>query len=174
LLTAPSQIPWERLLALCAGNGAGVLGLPPEANDAQRRFAWFEVPWVVTGGDYTTGRASSPAGLRQAIDCGMSLALASGYDVNHPGCMSPLLLSSLLRQEGGLDPGEILQLCIANLAHALGEGHRMGSIRAGNEANLVLLECDDYREIGSQLGAAPILATYRRGVRLSSGIPMRG
>jgi imidazolonepropionase len=129
---------------------------------------------VVTAGDYTTGHAPSPAGLRHAIDRGMSLALASGYDVNHPGSMSPLLLSSLLRQEGRLDPGEILQLCVANLAHALGEGYRMGSIRAGNEANLVLLECDDYREIGSHLGAAPILATYRRGLRLSSGIPMRG
>jgi imidazolonepropionase len=172
-LTAPEQLPWERLLALCAGSGAAVLGLPPEAETPQGRFAWFEVPWVVTAGDYTTGHSPSPAGLRHAIDRGMSLALASGYDVNHPGSMSTLLLSSLLRQEGGLDPGEILQLCIANLAHALGEGNRMGSIRAGNEANLVLLECDDYREIGSQLGAAPILATYRRGLRLSSGIPMR-
>lgn len=173
-LTAPEQVPWERLLALCTGSGTGVFGFPPEQEDAQRRFGSFEVPWIVTAGDYTASRARSPAILRQAINRGVKLALASGYDVNHPGCMSPLLLSSWLRQDAGLDPGEILQLCIANLAHAFGEGHRMGSIRAGNEANLVLLECDDYREIGRQLGAAPILATYRRGTLFPSGISLRG
>lgn len=174
LLTEPLQISWERLLSLCSGSGAGVYGLPPQQPEAQRRFGLFGVPWILPGGEYLNSRLHAPATLRNAIQNGMHLALASGYDVNRRGSMSPLLLAHPLLMQDGLEPAEMLQLSIANLAYALGEGHRMGSIRAGCEANLVLLDCDDYREISYNLGAVPILATYRRGAILQSPVATRG
>lgn len=173
-LTEPAQLPWQRLLSFCSGSGAGVYGLPPDPPEAQRRFALFGVPWILPGGEYLHSRLHAPATLRNAIQHGMHLALASGYDVNRRGSMSPLLLAHPLLMQDGVEPAEMLQLSIANLAYALGEGHRMGSIRAGCEANLVLLDCDDYREISYNLGAVPILAAYRRGAILQSPVATRG
>ncbi len=173
-LTSPEALDPEALLGTCGGSNCAVIGSPPERVENREAAARLDIPWIVPGGE--AGLASGHPGhmLRGAIDSGMRLALSSGYDVNRPGCVSPFALASRLRQEAHLEPEEILQLSIVNLAHALGLGSRLGSIQSGREANLTILECEDYREIGMYLGLPPILASFRRGAAIERRLSTRG
>ncbi len=173
-LTAPEALDPEALLGACAGSGSAVIGAPPERAELREAAARLDIPWIAAGGETGFGSGQREQSLRGAIDSGMRLALSSGYDVNRPGCVSPFTLASRLRQEAKLEPEEILQLSVVNLAHALDLGNRLGSIQAGHDANLSLLECEDYREIGMHLGLPPILASFRRGAMMERRLPMRG
>lgn len=173
-LTSPETLDTESLLGACGGSGSAVIGIPPHRKEMREAAARLEVPWIVPGGEFGLGSGWQYGALREALDAGMALALSSGYDVNRPGCASPFSLVGLLRQEGKLEPEEILQLSIANLAHALDVGHRLGSIQAGHDANFSILECEDYREIGMHIGLPPVLASFRRGALMERRLPMRG
>lgn len=173
-LTSPEALDPEALLGACGGSGGAVIGSPPERAEVREAAARLDIPWIVPGGETSLGCGPLDHTLRAAIDSGMWLALSSGYDVNRPGCVSPFALASRLRQEGKLEPEEILQLSVVNLAYALGLGNRLGSIQAGRDANLTILECEDYREIGMHLGLPPILASFRRGVVMERRLSMRG
>ncbi len=173
-LTSPESLEPDALLAVSGGSGSTVIGMPPARREMQEAAARLDVPWVAPGSEFGVGRRWQGETLRGPLDAGMRLALSSGYDVNRPGCASPFALMALLRQDEKLEAEEILQLSIANLAYALGVGHRMGSIQAGHEGNLTILECDDYREIGMHLGLPPILASFRRGILMERRLPTRG
>lgn len=173
-LTSPETLEAESLVGASSGSGSTVIGMTPDRKEARDAAARLDVPWIVPGGEFGVGRRWQDGALREALDAGMRLALSSGYDVNRPGCASPFALIALLRREGRLEIEEILQLTIANLAYALGVGDRLGSLQAGHEANLSILECDDYREIGMHLGLPPILAAFRRGALMERRLRMRG
>ncbi|MDZ7639915.1 MAG: hypothetical protein U5J83_16965 [Bryobacterales bacterium] len=172
-LTQPDPTAAEHMAALCVGSGSTVVGRPPQQEATLAMLAQHEVPWIVPSGEYGVEMGWGNLALRRMIDSGMRLALSSGFNVNRPGSASTFALSSILRNEEKLEPEEILQLSIANLVFALGLGHRLGCIQAGYEANLSILECEDYREIGLHAGMPPILASFRRGVLMEKRLTMR-
>ena len=172
-LTSPETLDAEALLSAGSGSASTVIGLPPERGEVREAAAQLDVPWIVPGGELGLAGGWQGQALRGTLDCGMRVALSSGYDVNRPGCASPFVLAPILRREAGLEPAEILQLSIANLAYALDLGHRLGSIQAGNDASFSILECEDYREIGRHLGLPPVLASFRRGVPMEKRLRVR-
>ncbi len=146
------------LAADCLAEGV----LPGNRADMQRLAQWG-VRWIMTVGGAALRGEPSIGNLSHALHEGVQVALATGYCPGVPGVHSPLALLALLRQQSGLGVGALLQLQIANTAHALGVGHRMGSLECGKEANLVLVDCDDFRELGLYLGAPRVVATLCRG-----------
>ncbi|MCC6263679.1 MAG: hypothetical protein IT169_08900 [Bryobacterales bacterium] len=172
-LTSPETLDAEALLRAGSGSASTVAGFPPERREVREAAARLDVPWIVPGGELGLAGGAQSRALRGALDCGMRVAVSSGYDVNRPGCASPFGLAPFLRREAGFDPAEILQLSIANLAYALDLGHRLGSIQAGHDASFSILECEDYREIGIHLGLPPVLASFRRGVLMEKRLGVR-
>lgn len=172
-LTSPQVFESQALLEVCIGGGCVPVGPLPAALEARAGSAWRDVPWILPASELSDGAPGRGMRPREAIDSGMKLALASGYDVNLAGYASPFAAWARLRQEERLAPEEILHLSIANLACALGVRDRLGSIEAGHDGNLTILECDDYREIGEHLGFPPVLAVFRRGALLERRLPAR-
>ena len=171
-LTSPEALDSEALLGTCGGSNCAMIGSPPElAENREARRAGYSMDRAGRKTGLASGHPPHAArGNRLRHAAGSEL----GYDVNRPGCVSPFALASRLRQEAHLEPEEILQLSIVNLAHALGLGSRLGSIQSGREANLTILECEDYREIGMYLGLPPILASFRRGAAIERRLSTRG
>ncbi|MCU0227730.1 MAG: amidohydrolase family protein [Bryobacterales bacterium] len=135
--------------------------LPDDASAAQ--LAQWGFPWLAYAGCAALDGEAWVERVPRALEQGLALALATGYRRDGPGVLSPLGLLALLRQRTGLGAAQLLQLQIANTAHALGVGDRMGSLETGKEANLLLVDCEDYRELGLQIGAPRVVAVYRRG-----------
>lgn len=146
------------LAANCLAEGA----LPADTHELQRLAQW-NFPWLLCAGASTLRADGCLQLLPRALREGLRLALATGYRCGQPGVMNPLAMLALLRCQTGLGTAQLLQLQIANTAFALGVGDRMGTIEAGKEANLLLVDCDDYREIGMYVGAPRIVAVFRRG-----------
>lgn len=173
-LVDPEALTTQNLVDLCLGTGTSVMGVPPAAQNEQEIFARLAVPWLVPAAALVFSASSEIANLQNAIRSGMCLALCSGLDVNARGVSSPMAASAVLRQNGGIFVEDLLQLSIANLAFALGVGDRLGSIEAGKEGNLVLLDCDDYREIGTQLGMPSVRGILRRGILTNDCLRFHG
>ncbi len=127
------------------------------------QLAHWGFPWLARAGRDALRGDPWIDRIKKAVDEGLALGLATGYSRERAGVLSPLALLALMRERTGLDAGKLLQLQIANTAHSLGVGDRMGSLEAGKEANLLLVDCEDYRELGLQVGAPRVVAVYRRG-----------
>jgi len=55
----------------------------------------------------------------------------------------------------GLMPAEALTAATVNAAYSLGLGNKVGSLEAGKQADLLIHECADYRELAYFI-AAPL------------------
>lgn len=154
------------LAAACLASGE----LPGDTAELEQ-LAQLGQPWVVEAGPLALQGSDALERLPRAIRVGMRVAVATGYQCGKPGVCSPLALLALLRQQTGLSLPALLQTQIANAAHAFGVGDRMGSLEAGKEANLLLVDCDDYRELGVAVGAPRIVGVMRRGRWLGGDQP---
>lgn len=174
VLSRPGLLAPAEVLELSVSHSATVWGTLPSDTAMRAAFARFGVPWIATGNSYIFDDQSAFHHVRDCIREGLSFALSSGFDVNAPGSASLLDLISIFRQRGGLRLEELLHLAIANNAFAAGAGHRMGTIEAGKEANILLLDCPDYREIGLHLGLPRLAAIIWRGELLHCDAGLQG
>lgn len=100
---------------------------------------------------------------RSLIDRGAAVALATGF---HPGfCptynMQTVLSLACCRLR--MTPAEAISAATINGAHALRMAHRTGSLEPGKQADLLILNASDYREIPYFLGANCVYTTIKRG-----------
>jgi imidazolonepropionase len=63
----------------------------------------------------------------------------------------------------GMLPGETLTALTLNAAAALGRSDRIGSLAAGKQADLVVCNVSDYRELFYHFGVCPVWRVYKRG-----------
>jgi imidazolonepropionase len=75
----------------------------------------------------------------------------------------PLVMAIACRYQK-LTPAEALNAATINAAHALGMGDQVGSIEAGKQADLLILDAGDYRELAYQFGVNLVQQVIKRGV----------
>ena len=63
----------------------------------------------------------------------------------------------------GLKIEEAINSATINAAHSLGISDLTGSIKAGKEADLILLKLSDYREIPYEYASNPVSMTIKGG-----------
>ena len=63
---------------------------------------------------------------------------------------------------------EAITAVTINAAYSLGRGAQIGSLEPGKQADFVIHDCEDYREIGYYTGIEPAFATYIGGERVYS------
>jgi imidazolonepropionase len=68
-----------------------------------------------------------------------------------------------------MTPEEALCAATVNAAHALGLGSTHGSIEPGKQADLVLFDCRDHREIPYWVGANLVCAVFKKGRLVHGG-----
>lgn len=87
------------------------------------------------------------APARQLIDGGVAVALATDFNPGSSPTPSMQMILSIACTQMRMTPAEAIVAATINAAHSLGIGARAGSIEAGKQADLVIFDCSDYREI---------------------------
>lgn len=103
-----------------------------------------------------------PAPVRQMIDSGMPVALASDYNPNAP-CLSLPLIMHLGCINLGLTMAEALVACTLNAAASLGKSETYGSIEVGKAGDLVLVKAPSWEHLIYQMGDSPIDVVVKAG-----------
>jgi imidazolonepropionase len=74
----------------------------------------------------------------------------------------PLVMALACRYQGLL-PAEALNAATLNAAHAVGLGHRLGSLEPGKQADLLILNTPDYRHLAYHFGGNPVAQVLKKG-----------
>ena len=104
------------------------------------------------GGRRSEGRRGGSAEIREAVDAGAAIALATDFNPGSAFCESLPLVCSLAATQLELSPAEALGACTVNAAHVLGRADRLGRVAPGYQADLALLDAPDWRYLAYHLG----------------------
>jgi imidazolonepropionase len=107
---------------------------------------------------------------RALVDAGAAVALATDFNPGSAFCESLPLVCSLATTQMHLSPEEALAACTVNAAHVLGCSERKGRLAVGYDADLVLLDADDWRHLAYHLGG-PVVHTVIRGGEIAWSRP---
>ena len=99
---------------------------------------------------FVPGEKAAP--VAAMIEAGVALALATDYTPGTSPIVSMPVAITLAMVLLRLSAAEALAAATINAAFALGIGDRVGSLEAGKQADLVIWEASDYREIPYRFG----------------------
>lgn len=112
---------------------------------AQLRDAGVQ-PVLLPGSVFALGRTQYPP-ARRMVELGLGIVVASDFNPGSSPIASMPFVLSLACLEMRLMPAEALMAATVNAAWSLGLGERVGSLEAGKQADFVIHEFGDYREI---------------------------
>jgi imidazolonepropionase len=103
------------------------------------------------------------APARRLIDAGVPVALAT--DCNPGSCMTENLplIGTLACTQMKMLPAEVIAALTLNAAAALGRADRIGSLEVGKQADLVICDAADYRDVFYHFGFNPVRTVIKSG-----------
>ena len=111
-------------------------------------------PVLLPGSVFALSRTQYPP-ARKMIEAGLAIVLATDFNPGSSPVPSMPFMLSLACLQMGLSPAEALSAATINAAHSLGLGAEIGSLEAGKQADFVMHEFGDYRELAYFI-AAPL------------------
>lgn len=103
------------------------------------------------------------ANARAMIDAGVALTLATDINPGSAPCPSMPLVMAMACRYQRLLPAEALNAGTINAAYALGLGHKIGSLEAGKQADVLIVNAPDYRHLAYQFGGNLVERVIKRG-----------
>lgn len=100
---------------------------------------------------------------RQLIDGGAAVALSSGFNPSIASTFNMQSVVSLACSHMDMTPEEAISAATINSAHALGVSQRCGSLEYGKDADLLILDVSDYREVPLYFGCNIVALAMRKG-----------
>lgn len=101
---------------------------------------------------------------REILAAGGTLAIASDLNPGTGWCENMQFVIALSCRYLRLTPAQAIAAATINGAAAIGLAHRVGSIEAGKQADLLVLKVDDYRHLGYRFGTNLAHTVIKRGV----------
>ncbi len=101
---------------------------------------------------------------RNLVDAGAAIALSSGYHSVTAGSFSMQMSIALAVARLGLTAEEAWSAATVNAAYAAGYGDITGTLEVGKQADLLILNVADYREIPRQFGLNHVAMVFRDGM----------
>jgi imidazolonepropionase len=122
-----------------------------------------QTTFVMAGGEPALRLDPRAFRLREFVDANGGIALSSGYDpVDSPTfTMQMAIALAVARME--LTPEEAITAATLNAAHAIGAGRKVGSLEAGKQADLLVLNLTSYRDLPRQFGINHVGMVIRAG-----------
>ena len=107
--------------------------------------------------------SSKFADARKLIDAGCTIALSTDYNPGSaPTPSQPAAMAIACRYQKLL-PAEALNAATINAAFAIGLGGKVGSIEVGKEADLLMIDADDHRQLAHEFGGNLVSRVIKAG-----------
>lgn len=120
------------------------------------------VATLLPGSVFHIGSSRYPP-ARQLIEAGAAVALATDFNPGTSPTYNMQMVLALACTQMRMTPAEAIAAATVNGAHALGIAGQVGSIEAGKQADLLLMDISDYREIPYHFGVNQVELTFKRG-----------
>jgi imidazolonepropionase len=154
--------------ALAAELGAATadhLETVTEETLSQLRAAGVQ-PVLLPGSVFALSRTEyPPAGAM--VDAGLAIVLATDFNPGSSPVASMPFMLSLACLQMGLTPAEALTAATINAAYSLGLGSEIGSLETGKQADFLIHECDDYRELAYFVAAPMRPRVFVEGIEVA-------
>jgi len=119
-------------------------------------------PVLLPGSVYALGSKSYPA-AREMIDAGLAVVLATDFNPGSSPTPSMPMILSVASTQMKMMPAESITAATINAAYSLNRGSEIGSLEEGKLADLVIHDCDDYRELAYFFGIEHAWQVYANG-----------
>ncbi|HXH70775.1 MAG TPA: imidazolonepropionase, partial [Pyrinomonadaceae bacterium] len=103
------------------------------------------------------------ADARKMIDAGCAIAVSTDYNPGSAPCPSPALAMAIACRYQKLLPSEAFNAATVNAAFAVGLGDKAGSLEIGKQADILILDTNDYREIAYEFGGNLVEKVLKNG-----------
>ncbi len=100
---------------------------------------------------------------RKMIDAGCAIALSTDYNPGSAPCPSMPMAMAIACRYQKLLPAETLNAATINAAFSIGLGETHGSIEAGKQADLLIVDAADYRHITYEFGGNLVRTVISKG-----------
>jgi imidazolonepropionase len=97
------------------------------------------------------------------IDAGCAIALSTDYNPGSAPCPSQPMAMAIACRYQKLLPSEVLNAATINAAFAIGLGETHGSLSVGKNADLVILDCGDHRQLAYEFGGDQVRNVIKNG-----------
>jgi len=108
-------------------------------------------PVLLPGSVYALGSTRYPA-AREMIDAGLAVVLATDFNPGSSPTPSMTMILSLASTHMKMTPAESITAATINAAYSLNRGAQLGSLEPGKIADIVIHDCEDYRELAYFFG----------------------
>jgi imidazolonepropionase len=134
--------------ALAAELGATTADHLEAATDETLRTLQAEgvQPVLLPGSVFALGRTQYPP-ARKMIEMGLAVVVATDFNPGSSPIASMPFIFSLACLQMGMSPAEALTAGTVNAAWSLGMGDQVGSLEPGMQADFLIHEFEDYREL---------------------------
>jgi imidazolonepropionase len=122
-------------------------------------------PILLPGSVYALGSSRYPA-AREMLDAGLALILATDFNPGSSPTPSMAMVLSLAVTHMKMTPAEAVTASTINAAYSLKRGNEIGSLEEGKIADVVIFDCDDYRELSYFFGIEHAWQVYSGGTQV--------
>jgi imidazolonepropionase len=120
------------------------------------------VATLVPGSTFNLGLTRYPP-ARKLMDAGVPVALATDFNPGSCFTLNMQIILSIACSQMKMTPAEAITAATINAAHSLGLSDRLGSLEEGKQADIVLMNVPDYREIPYFFGVNHCAMTIKKG-----------
>jgi imidazolonepropionase len=106
-------------------------------------------------------RRYAPA--RRLIEAGAAVALATDFNPGTSPTLNMQFILALACTQMRMTPAEAIAAATVNAAYSLGRAERLGSLEPGKQADLAVMDVDDYRKIPYYFAWNHCVMTVKRG-----------
>ncbi len=100
---------------------------------------------------------------RAIIDAGGALAIATDLNPGTSWCESMQMMIALSARYMGMTPAEAVTAATINAAWAIDRGGQIGSLEIGKQADILILDTDDYRDLAYRYGTNMVAQVVKAG-----------
>jgi imidazolonepropionase len=122
---------------------------------------------LLPGSVYHLGLTLYPP-ARRLIESGVPVALATDFNPGSSPAFNMQMILSLACTQMQMTPAEAIVAATINGAYALDRGHRLGSLEPGKQADLCIMNVEDYREIPYYFGINHCRTVFKSGTPIQA------